>query len=270
MYCRFQLHARTLFLAVLLFAAAACVARPTEAKKTVKFQVPIEKAYEGIRVSSMVSVVLDDRDPSSVEVTTDARLADNVAIGVNRGVLEIRMKEMRKQERKRRKNEDFVPTVVYVGRGAVCSAELDGMAKLTSEKGLAGDRVAVSVTGMSKVDMPLECVDATIRVSGMSKIDSRVQCSGRLRLEIGGMSKASLKGEASRLEAEVIGMSKLSAGELTVTEYADCAVGGMGKADVTCEGELKARTEGMSKLSYGGNCTLADGSEISDSSLKKR
>lgn len=270
MYCRFQLHARTLFLAVLLFVAAACVARPTEAKKTVKFQVPIEKAYEGIRVSSMVSVVLDDRDPSSVEVTTDARLADNVAIGVNRGVLDIRMKEMRKQERKRRKNEDFVPTVVYVGRGTVCSAELDGMAKLTSEKSLAGDRVAVSVTGMSKVDMPLECVDATIRVSGMSKIDSRVQCSGRLRLEIGGMSKVSLKGEASRLEAEVIGMSKLSAGELTVTEYADCAVGGMSKADVTCEGELKARTEGMSKLSYGGNCTLADGSEISDSSLKKR
>ena len=44
----------------------------------------------------------------------------------------------------------------------------------------------------------------------------------------------------------------------------------MSKADVTCEGELKARTEGMSKLSYGGNCTLADGSEISDSSLKKR
>ncbi len=255
---------------MLLFVAAACVARPTEAKKTVKFQVPIEKAYEGIRVSSMVSVVLDDRDPSSVEVTTDARLADNVAIGVNRGVLEIRMKEMRKQERKRRKNEDFVPTVVYVGRGTVCSAELDGMAKLTSEKSLAGDRVAVSVTGMSKVDMPLECVDATIRVSGMSKIDSRVQCSGRLRLEIGGMSKVSLKGEASRLEAEVIGMSKLSAGELTVTEYADCAVGGMSKADVTCEGELKARTEGMSKLSYGGNCTLADGSEISDSSLKKR
>ena len=180
------------------------------------------------------------------------------------------MKEMRKQERKRRKNEDFVPTVVYVGRGTVCSAELDGMAKLTSEKSLAGDRVAVSVTGMSKVDMPLECVDATIRVSGISKIDSRVQCSGRLRLEIGGMSKVSLKGEASRLEAEVIGMSKLSAGELTVTEYADCAVGGMSKADVTCEGELKARTEGMSKLSYGGNCTLADGSEISDSSLKKR
>lgn len=261
---------KAMFLAVLLFTAAACVARPTEAKKTVKFQVPIEKTYQGIRVSSMVCVVLDDRDPSSAEVTTDARLADNIVIEVNRGILEIRMKEMRKQERKRRKNENFAPTVVYVGRGAVSSAEVDGMAKLTSEKSLAGDRVVVSVTGMSKVDMPLECIEATIRVGGMSKIDSRVQCCGRLRVEIGGMSKASLKGETSRLEAEVIGMSKLSAGELIVTEYADCAVGGMSKADVTCEGELKARTEGMSKLSYGGNCTLAGGSEISDSSLKKR
>lgn len=259
---------KTLFLGALLLAAFACAARPAEAKKTVR-TVPVEKAYNGVRVSSMVRVVLDDRDPASVEVIADARLSDRVVVEVRRGILDIRMKGMNKRERKR-KDEHFAATVVYVGREPVRSVEIDGMASLTSEKELVGDAIVISASGMSKVKAPLKCGSATLRIDGMSKLEADVACSGELRVAVGGMSKASLSGEALRMVAEVAGMSKLDADDLDVTEYADCSVYGMSKAHVTCNGELMARTEGMSKLSYSGNATLAAGSQVSDSSLKKR
>ena len=60
-------------------------------------------------------------------------------------------------------------------------------------------------------------------------------------------------------------MSKLSADELTVTEYADCAVGGMSKADVTCEGELKARPRCFTLPN-----SAANGGDIQDFRLRRK
>lgn len=260
---------RAMFLGALLLAAVVCAARPAAAKKEVRFQVPLENAYTGVRANSMVSVVLDDRDPSTVEVVTDARLSDRLVIRVERGILEIRMKDIPRRERKR-KDANFAQTVVYVGREPVRTVQMDGMTKLTCEKGLQGEELRVSVSGMSKVETPLACRNATLIVDGMSKLDACVSCSDELRIGVGGMSKVKLEGQTDRLRAEVSGMSKLDAAELTVTESADCGVGGMSKAEVRCDGELTVRTEGMSKLVYSGNCSLASGSRVSESSLKKR
>lgn len=260
---------KTMILGMLLLAAFACVTLPAEAKKRVCRSVPVEKAYHGVRVNSMVRVVLDERDPATVEVTADARLADRVVVEVRRGILEIRMKGMNKRDRKNG-NEHFASTVVYVGREPVRSVEVDGMASLTSEKELEGDAIVIAAAGMSKVKAPLKCESATLRVDGMSKLEADIACSGELRVAVAGMSKVSLRGESLRMVADVAGMSKLNADDLDVTDYADCSVSGMSKAGVTCNGELMVRTEGMSKLFYGGNAMLASGSQISDSSLRKR
>ncbi len=166
--------------------------------------------------------------------------------------------------------------------------DLSGASEFHSEYGLKGANVEVELSGASKFYCDVDAVDVDIDISGASKfygdilsgeiemdlsgsskINGKV-VAGNLDLDMSGASDATLEGEVGALRMGLSGSSKIVK-KVNGNRYAlgcescEGELSGASDAFIHCDGSIKVRLSGASKLRYTGNANTTD-SDTSGSS----
>lgn len=93
-----------------------------------------------------------------------------------------------------------------------------------------------------------------LKVSGISQFTGAMALQ-RLKVDVGGVSKAHLSGKASFADIDVSGTSGIEASDLE-TEQCAVVASGVSNANVSVSGKLTARASGSSEVIYHGGATV--------------
>jgi len=127
----------------------------------------------------------------------------------------------------------------------------DNMLVITYSKGIIGySSVATEVT------VPYNPLLADFNASGASRIDS--DCELLLNqgsFEASGASHLNFFGSVINCNVKLSGASRFEGFDFTAITL-DCELSGASRMEITCEGAMKVKASGASKVLYKGNCVI--------------
>ena len=105
----------------------------------------------------------------------------------------------------------------------------------------------ISVGGAGRVEAGRLAAVAAVAIGGSGHISVEEVGATKLTAKIGGSGKIVAKGSAGELELKIGGSGDFASPRLTV-ERADISIGGSGRAELACEGEVEAKIGGSGDI----------------------
>ena len=127
----------------------------------------------------------------------------------------------------------------------------DNMLVVTYSKGIIGySSVATEVT------VPYHSLIADFRASGASRIDSESEMTlNQASFEASGASHLNFMGSAINCQVKLSSASRFQRFDFTAITL-NCELSGASRVEITCEGAMKVKASGASKVLYKGNCVI--------------
>ena len=148
---------------------------------------------------------------------------------------------------------------------------LSGAASVHTEFPLVADEVNVVLTGASSFFGDIVAEEIEMDLSGSSSVKGKV-AAAEMDLDLSGSSDATLEGIVGPLKIDLAGSSDIEkkvAGGLYALSCLQCkgSMSGASDAYIHCDGDIRVKLSGASKLHYTGDATTSDsavsgGSEI--------
>jgi hypothetical protein len=182
-----------------------------------------------VSVRSNINLHIKQDSAWSVRIEADENLLELIETQVHDGLLEIKVAQSYELEPSRSINV-FVTAPEFAGLKASGASEIKSDSKITT-------------SGTLDID-----------VSGASNIKLDIK-SPRVKAELSGASKATLRGETKDLSLRGSGASEFMCFEL-MAENTDVDVSGASNGDVFASVKLKADASGASNVRYKGNPTV--------------
>lgn len=268
----------SLTLALWLGLGTGFGATSNEGRKATGETMPLEREitldrgnYTALSVGNTIHVVLEEnRDPRHIRVETENISADRLEARLLQNTLELTVLPNRAR-RARRDGYREQRITVYVGIGAIESFQCTGASSVFYEGSVKRPVVRVSASGISELDMGIECDALYLELESSSVYRGACSCTGRANLTLSGVSKLLSDLDSRELALELSGSSEFQ-GDIACREHAGIEVSGVSelRSNVSCQ-DLALQLEGSS--SYGGDircgnachltmsgCSEADGS----------
>lgn len=240
-----------------------------------------------IEASSIFDIEVVQGDTKNIKVVYDEIFVDRLEISCEDEKLKL---ELSNAPFKRDNSKKNAGIKVYLQMPTIEEIELSGASKLKADgifetdemeielsgaatvSGLQarGDELSIDCSGATQLQMSAQFKEIDAEMSGAAKIsytgDSNSfegDFSGAVGasfygyhdytdIECSGASKITMEGETDYLKAIISGACKFM-GEKYDAKSGDIEVTGVSKADVRCNGDLKVRVSGPSKLTHYGN-----------------
>jgi hypothetical protein len=198
------------------------------------------ESFEGIKVSSGVSVYLRQGDKESVTVEADENLHEYIITEVKGGILHVYSDAIIRNAEKER---------VYVTMKEIHSLKTSS----------AGDIIG---------EAPLKCDDVEIAVSSAGNIKLDITAKN-VEVDISSSGNVRLTGEAEKLNADLSSAGDLEAYEFKVKE-ADVTVSSAGDAKVYASERIHARASSAGDITYKGDPKYVDAHSSSAGGIHRR
>lgn len=212
---------------------------------------PIKSNYTAISAMNMIEVKLIDAPKNTIRVEADERLMPHLQITIKDGVLTLNYDDQREVERLHKRARDLEDTQIYVSMRGVDSFIASGKAEFEAEVPIEVNTMTINASGMAEFDFErVECKRFKVSLSGMTEIDTDLNAD-ECDITISGMSEVDIEGRTNTLKLELSGMSEVSFDEL-YARNAKVNISGMSSATVYATESITGSVSGMSKLtSYG-------------------
>jgi hypothetical protein len=198
------------------------------------------ESFDGIKVSSGVSVYLRQGDKESVTVEADENLHEYIITEVKGGVLHVYSDAIIRNAEKER---------VYVTMKEIHSLKTSS----------AGDIIG---------EAPIKCEDVEIGVSSAGDIKLEITAK-KVEVDISSSGNVRLTGEAETLNADLSSAGDLEAYEFKVKE-ADVTVSSAGDAKVYASERINARASSAGDITYKGDPKFVDAHSSSAGGIHRR
>ena len=182
--------------------------------------------FSSLDLSGVYKVTLVEGSSCSVALKGDAEDIEAVVTRVGGSELQVFVKSNRKM------NSKVELTITYVN---LKSVECSGAVELTAAQPVRTDKLAIDLSGTSKVDLELMATTLDIDMSGAGDVI--------------------LKGNVKNTNIDVSGAGKLSAGAMQ-TENCWVDISGTGNVDIKVSNLLEAEIAGAGNISYAGDPVL--------------
>ncbi len=184
--------------------------------------------FKNIDVSGAIAVRLKQEAATSVSVTTDENLMQDLEIKVDGNTLHIHPKN----------GYNLNPSkeiTVYVSTSTINGIHVSGASNITS-------------------DGPITSKDMDVHASGASDVTMQVKLS-KFTSELSGASTLKLTGDIEKFSAEASGASKIKCFDLKAEEV-KLDISGASNAEINAEKELSIEASGASNVEYRGNANI--------------
>jgi hypothetical protein len=198
------------------------------------------ESFEGIKVSSGVSVYLRQGDKESVTVEADENLHEYIITEVKGGILHVYSDAIIRNAEKER---------VYVTMKEIHSLKTSSAGDIIGEAPLKCDDVEISVSSAGDIKLDITAKNVEVDISS----------SGNVRLT----------GEAEKLNADLSSAGDLDAYEFKVKE-ADVTVSSAGDAKVYASERINARASSAGDITYKGDPKYVDAHSSSAGGIHRR
>lgn len=174
--------------------------------------------FKNIELSGTQKIILLQGETPGVKVETDENLQEKVQFLVKDGSLEIDTKGM----------GEFTKLVITVTCKEISEITTTGVTEVKAENEIRSDKLKISASGASNIDMNINVKDLETNLSGAANVK--------------------LTGRANTNNASVSGAGILRAADL-VTEKTLVKVSGVGKAKINATNEVKGGVTGAGEIS---------------------
>lgn len=185
-------------------------------------------SFENVEASGAVTVYLRQNATPSVKLETDENLLEFVEVRVDGNTLHIHTK----------KGYNLDPSkevIVYAWAPVFKEAGVSGASKLLGQGTLTGDKLSVTASGASEINLDVDIAT--------------------LESDLSGASNLRLKGKSENFSVEASGASTISCMDLSA-DKAVLDLSGASNAKVTANKELKIDASGASDVEYRGNADV--------------
>lgn len=204
------------------------------------------ESFNAVRIGNSFDAYLEQSKEFSVTAEAPAEIAGDMIIGVNNGVLEIRMKQGYQKNKFWRKNDD--PIRVHITFPSIDALDIGGAVKASSVNTLELDDFDIDLSGASELHLDVRCDNLDLDLSGASKAFMKVQ-SDDFDLEASGASNIKLTGDADDLTIDCSGATEIDAAELRARDIRiDCS--GASEISIWTTGDLEVDASGSSDIRY--------------------
>lgn len=198
-------------------------------------QVP---AFDAVKVSGAINLIISQGNQQSVKVQTDENLQSHIIATVIDETLNLSCKNM----------QNPTKTNVYVTAVKLTKIAASGAVKVTGETVFKSDAFSLNTSGATQVVLDIETGTFDNETSGASKSTINIKAK-TANTEISGAGIMMLKGTVEKHNAKVSGAGKLEAADL-ITEYTNANVSGAGNVIVMARKQLKTDKSGAGSISY--------------------
>ncbi len=180
--------------------------------------------FNRISVSGMFKIYLIEGEENHLYLETDENLHEYVTAEVRNNTLYLGLA----------KGNNYRPSRMdaYITLSALESMDLSGATSLEADHTIAGEMLAMHLSGASNIELDVDVVEMVTHVSGAGSVN--------------------LSGAAREHEIRLSGAASLKCREL-ITEKTLIRLSGAGSAHVYASQLLEARLSGVGSIRYGGN-----------------
>ena len=197
-------------------------------------------SYKGLKTAGPMDIKLVEGTEGNITVKADANLMEYIVTEIKDNNLVVKIKKGYNVK----PSKTIVVTVPYESINAVSVA---GSGDVENSGTITSDKFDISIAG-----------------SGNMKLNISTKT---LESDIAGSGNIMLKGSATNLTMKIAGSGNFNGKDLKSVNV-DAKIAGSGSANVTCNGELKARISGSGSVKYSGNPTNKDTKMSGSGSVK--
>lgn len=202
--------------------------------------------FRKVRVSSGIDLYLNPGNSEGAKVVGDRELVDKLVLEKSGDQLNIRFKENTSWSGLFRNREGIK---VYLTFKDLDEITASGGSNVYTQNSIKTDRLSVTSSGGSDVELNIVCKDMSIKASGGSDVD--------------------LKGSATNMTLDVIGGSDVDAENFRV-DYARVHASGGSDAELYVNKAIEAEANGGSDVTFRGNASLKNTSSSKSGSVKHK
>jgi hypothetical protein len=201
--------------------------------------------FNKVSVSSGIDLYLTQGATESAKVVGDKELVDKIVLEKNGTTLNIKYRDNTKWSGMFRSRTSIK---VYLNLKTLNELSASGGSDVYGQNAIKTDRLALSTSGGSDVELNLVCKDITIKASGGSDLD--------------------LKGSATNMDLNISGGSDVDAEDFSV-DYAKVHASGGSDAEIRVNKALEADASGGSDVRFHGDAAYKKTSSSRSGSVKR-
>ena len=199
---------------------------------------PVE-TFSSVEFGGSYKVIISQDSSSSMKITADDNIIEDIKTRVSGGVLEISM------------DGNFCEVgeiVIELSTKQWLGIEASGASQITSAGQIKSEDFKIDLSGTSSIDLDL--------------------VTGTLRTNSSGSSKIMLRGQARSHDVDFSGTGSVKAFDFVVGDY-KISTSGASEMEINVLNDLKVKTSGASKVSYKGSPKNVSNDESGSSEVIK-
>ncbi|WNJ18545.1 head GIN domain-containing protein [Pontibacter sp. G13] len=193
--------------------------------------------FDGMAIDGVWSITLVQSSQSKVTVETDRALLPHIQILTQNGNLKVNMDVDNLEDVETFRLTIYTPNINRI--------ELDGAAKLVSEREIQGSELAIELAGASQVELGLDYDAVSVNMGGASLVNLTGYAK-QAKLDITGTGAMNAEGmDAERVKVSLSGaaFTKVSA-----IEFLDVSISGLGVVSYKGDPEIRKDISGLGSL----------------------